>query len=365
MRSTGTRRSSPSRRAFTVIELLVVISVIGLLCALILPAVQSARESARRTQCSNNLKQIGLAMLNYEAGRRVFPPRTIYVVGPNGGNYTGPISQLLPYLEQQKAANQWNYSFPWCTQTAGATLNNLTSGAVVNGLVSQDPLPTLICPTAPNPRLPMPDPAAFINRGLNMAPYNVDTSGVSYPLPAYAFCDYLGCEGLQIPFALNYCNYPAGLVAPFNNAYGGVIPGIFWHNNTVTWSVPLAMITDGTSQTIGWAEDAGRPALYYGNRSPPKNLDPAASGLDSAVTVAGWGWADTEIMGSIGGAALAGSPSCAINCTNDSEIYSFHPRGANVVYADGSVHFLNRELNNFVLGSLTTINAGEVAEVPD
>lgn len=356
----------PRRRTgFTIVELLVVISIIGLLAALLLPAVQSARESGRRAQCRNNLKQIGLAMLSYESACRVFPPRTIFVLGPNAGSYTGPAALLLPFFEQQKAANQWNYSFPWCYQAAGATLNSGINGVVVNGLVAQVPLPNFICPSAPNPRQPMPDAAAFANRGLNTVPYKLDTSGASYPLPAYGFGDYMGCEGVQVPFALNYANYQPALVAPFNNIYGGLIPGIFWHNQSVAFSFPLAMITDGTSQTIGWAEDAGRPALYYGDRPAPKNLDPRASGLDSVVTVDGWGWADTESMGSIGGAAVAGMPSCAVNCTNDSEIYAFHPGGANAVYIDGSVHFITADINNFVLGALTTINAGEVTETPD
>jgi len=375
MRTRRIAGSSWGRGGFTLVELLVVISIVGLLASLLLPAVQSARESARRTQCHNNLKQIALAMLSYESAHRVLPPRAIYsfLTNPQGDAYTAPTALLLPMLEQQKMTNQWNYGFPWCYETAGAALNTgaqtafLPNGMVANGLLAQQQFPFMICPSAPNPRTPLPDAAAFSNRKLNQAPYNVDASGASYPLPVYGYGDYLGCEGLDVNFALTYCGYTSALTAPFNAAFGGAIPGVFWHNNKIsaTFSVPIAMVRDGTSATFGWLEDAGRPALYYGLRAAAKNADPAAGGLDNAVTVAGWGWADTEIMGLIGGAAVAGTPNCGVNCTNDAEIYSFHPGGANASYVDGSVHFISADIDNFVLGALTTMNAGEIVETPN
>src|SRR5688572_27854787 len=97
---------SPRRpiRGFTLVELLVVIAIIGTLIALLLPAVQAAREAARRAQCMNNLRQLGLAMLNYEASYKVFPPSDVLVLSPTGGAPTSlglsVHARLLPFVEE-------------------------------------------------------------------------------------------------------------------------------------------------------------------------------------------------------------------------------------------------------------------------
>ena len=115
-------RSIHRPSGFTLVELLVVIAIIGILVALLLPAVQAAREAARRMQCSNNLKQIALALHNYENSLKVFPPSSTSKFGAGVWNYpgTGPTdpnihlqsfaSLLLPYLEQANIANSINYN---------------------------------------------------------------------------------------------------------------------------------------------------------------------------------------------------------------------------------------------------------------
>ncbi|MCA9229365.1 MAG: DUF1559 domain-containing protein [Planctomycetales bacterium] len=90
------------RPAFTLVELLVVIAIIGVLVALLLPAIQAAREAARRTQCVNNLKQLGLALHNYESAKKVFPGGSTGTIGGVGENYTSPHTLLLPYVEQSQ-----------------------------------------------------------------------------------------------------------------------------------------------------------------------------------------------------------------------------------------------------------------------
>src|SRR5262245_39523460 len=106
------------RRAFTLIELLVVIAIIGVLVALLLPAVQAAREAARRMQCTNNLRQLGIAFHNYEGAHGGFPPGRVIAPWPGdptlpAANYRwGVLASLTPYLEQTNVFNALNFSFP-------------------------------------------------------------------------------------------------------------------------------------------------------------------------------------------------------------------------------------------------------------
>ena len=104
------------RRAFTLIELLVVIAIIGILVALILPAVQSAREAGRRMQCQNNLKQIGLGLQNYESTFGRFPPAGYYPVGATSADSYSAHSRILPYVEQAATYQQINFSLAATSQ---------------------------------------------------------------------------------------------------------------------------------------------------------------------------------------------------------------------------------------------------------
>ena len=129
------------RRGFTLIELLVVMAIIAILVALLLPAVQAAREAARRATCRNNLKQIGLALHNFEGAYGKFPPGAVWA---QKGNRKGSIYvYLLPYLEQQAAYDAFNLNLPnidGTTFPGGSTL----VGSVV--------LPTLVCPSDSHPQ---------------------------------------------------------------------------------------------------------------------------------------------------------------------------------------------------------------------
>src|SRR6516164_4174573 len=104
------RVRSSDRRGFTLIELLVVIAIIAVLIALLLPAVQAAREAARRASCVNNLKQIGLALHNYESTNTVFPPGRINTYVSGNGHCWGAYSQMLPQFELQAVFNAMNFS---------------------------------------------------------------------------------------------------------------------------------------------------------------------------------------------------------------------------------------------------------------
>ena len=160
------------RRGFTLIELLVVIAIIAILVALLLPAVQQAREAARRTQCKNNLMQIGLAITNYEMQYERLPPGTIDTKGPiqsveGGGYHMSWIVQILPHLDQSNVYNKFDFS------------KSVYDPA--NAIPRSAQIVTVLCPSEPGPStLPIPErPGAggMAGMGLAMAPVGVSGSG--------------------------------------------------------------------------------------------------------------------------------------------------------------------------------------------
>lgn len=126
------------RRGFTLIELLVVIAIIGLLIALLLPAVQQAREAARRSQCRNNLKQLGLALHNYHDTHSAFPPGVVAADGDLANGMHSAFTLLLPQLEQANTYNQYNFGVPWKDpvnkSAAGTALSSLLCPSSIGGL---------------------------------------------------------------------------------------------------------------------------------------------------------------------------------------------------------------------------------------
>jgi prepilin-type N-terminal cleavage/methylation domain-containing protein/prepilin-type processing-associated H-X9-DG protein len=300
--------------AFTLVELLVVIAIIGMLVALLLPAIQASRESARRSQCQSYMKQIGLALLNFESARGNFPPGSVSGPFPAAGvadkSRHGWVVFLLPYLEQQSLYDQYR----WDTDAGGVSEN---AGA------RTVQLKFLQCPSAePDRTLDWQNPKT--------AEWSRNN----------ACTDYAVVRGVDPALATQ------GLISPVEN-FDGVL-GI----NVIT---RVADIVDGTSRTILVAEDAGRPALWQGGQEV------------GALMCGPWvQWGSCQIT--VGGATLPGYTrpgACAINCTNDSEIYSFHPESANVLFADGSVRLLDASIDIRVLAGLVTRDGGEVISAGD
>jgi len=300
--------------AFTLVEVLVVIAIIGVLVALLLPAVQAARESARRMSCSNKLRQIGLALHQHHDAYGAFPPgwaQSPFKVPQGeivqGGHGTFPF--ILPFVEQGALASIYR----WEKRAQGPE----------NQPVATKQLAIFQCPSA--------EPNRWVTVAEDERNYSYGGKG--------ACGDYAGIKEIDGALA------DLGLVDRVAN-YDGVLS-----ENHLT---RIAEITDGASQTILVSECAGRPKLWRAGRPVPE------------IYAAGGVWVAGTLMFGRGSSpdGLTQPGPCAINCTNNREAYSFHPGGANAAFADGSLHFLSASIDIRIFARLVTRAGGEVATIP-
>jgi prepilin-type processing-associated H-X9-DG protein len=290
--------------------LLVVIAIIGILVALLVPAVQKVREAANRASCTDHLHNIALALHNFESNRGRFPPGNVLGPLPAIGVTTkvnhGCWPFLLPYLEQESLASRYNISLNW--------------GDPDNEALVLTQLKILQCPSAEPNRI---------------------GGGVGTEVGVGACTDY-SPVGSIIPTLADM--YLIDAVRDYSGAM---------HSN---FMAGFKDITDGASNTLMIAEQAGRPKLFRQGKE-------VAGG-----TVAGGPWASQSNLLNVWGSTTNGVTipgSCSMNCTNYTNIYSFHPGGANTVFVDGSVHFLNANLDIRILGRLITRAGGEVVSGAD
>ena len=300
------RATSRADRAFTLIELLVVISIIGVLVALLLPAVQSAREAARRTQCVNNLKQIGLALHNYEGSHQALPPGYVSAFDATGtdlGPGWGWAAMMLPQMEQGATFSALNFS------TNIEVAGNLT-GRLIN-------IAAFLCPSD---RVEPSWPAVDRNL-LTGAPIRV--------ICQIAPSNYVGMNGESEPG-------PDG-------------EGVLFRNSRVAFRD----ITDGLSATIAVGERSHflGPATWTGAVTGALLYDDDGDAVGTPTVETGPGM----VLGHAGEGAGPGA-----NRSEPNQFYSLHAgRGVNFLFADGHVAFLKATMNYKTYLALSTRAGGE------
>jgi len=306
---------------FTLVELLVVIAIIGVLVALLLPAIQAARESSRRVKCLNDLKQMGLANLNYESTKKCFPRgrwnldsgTSKHAVADRPAAKSNDASWaivVLPYAEEQNIAGQYDLKKEWF-HTA-------------NRQPVSFPLAVFICPSVPE-----------LGRIDVMF-----TSGVKPAAGDYGCTNGVGKGVWSLHPELG--TYPGDLSGGEDN------PQVIGVMTKAMLRSPCRMkdITDGTSKTLLIGEDAGRPDRYTDGHLGDETGKQIPVG-------AGTAWADPD-------SGFTANTEPIINHHNDSEIYSFHPGGAQFCFADGSARFISSSLETVVGIALITRAGGEM-----
>jgi len=307
------------------VELLVVIAIIGVLVALLLPAVQAAREAARRTQCTNNIRQLGLAVHNFHDVNNVFPASQDQWVNSKGVTIgCSWHTRILPFIEQQALYQLYNFDTAW---------DDTATNAVPQTGVICKPVKGFLCPSAP---------------AANIRPVNSGRANT----------DYAATTEVNRPNT--YLN--AYVWSAIQESDPNFI-GVMGHNKVVgTTVVPanhrFASITDGSSMTFLIAECAGRNQSWFMG-----NLQRGAANRSNGP------WANNGSRVNMGGCdpkdptAVTGPK--AVNCINDKEIYGFHPAGAATCMADGSVRFVSTNLDLNIAISLLTRERGEMLSTTD
>jgi prepilin-type N-terminal cleavage/methylation domain-containing protein/prepilin-type processing-associated H-X9-DG protein len=370
------RHLHATKRGFTLVELLVVIAIIGVLVALLLPAVQAAREAARRTECSNKLKQMGLALQNHLSAQRTFPTGgngpnpdiANFTSGginnpgtPNGANKQGLgwAYQLLPYLEQNAVRGIVNntqlartvvslYNCP-SRRAPGSGSNN----ALMDYAAAQ-PM-TLRCPQV----------GANVGARYDLTQVNPFRGGNEWTVANEAF--WCRSNGQPDPFS----------------AFDGVIVRTPWRITTAATATAPAVgerpngapsatkpqeITDGLSNTIVIGEKVVRSDLYEGNTD--------GSGNGSRSDDRGWsdGWdPDTVRLTALpplsdGDTAICFNADQQVSqyCTGGQDVFFFgsaHSSGINSAFADGSVHQLSFDIDVNVFNALGSKNGEEAIDL--
>ncbi|MBN9122092.1 MAG: DUF1559 domain-containing protein [Planctomycetes bacterium] len=346
------------RSGFTLIELLVVIAIIAILIGLLLPAVQKVRSTAARLKCQNNLKQIGLALHNYEGVNKVFPPAYVttstsldgsaYGIAYGDEYRNGPPGWawgvfLLPHLEQDNLYRQFNLNEPcWAPANAAAVQTRVAA---------------FLCPSATggSDGFDVEREGADVRHGTPMA--RSDGSRIRF-----AHAHYVTNAGIHQPWGRTtaYCyDYDTPEPVPENGGKAARIDGPFYRNSKVS----VAMVSDGLSNTVFIGEHSSVLSnktwvgVVPGAVTPPRlDMRPWPSENNGAGC----------LVGVHSGPDTHDHPQVIIHAPNDpfghtDEMWGEHGNGCNVLFGDGSVRFITTFIRPDTWVALSTRDGGEVA----
>jgi len=316
-------RARTIRAGFTLVELLVVVAIIGVLVALLLPAVQAAREAGRRSQCIDHMKQIALATLSYETNRKTLPlaytpnntgpqrygpcngdkpPTTAKTNPSNGMAKHFVLTFILPYMERQSQYDSIKI--------------NLNYDDAANATAVRQDFAEYLCPSADT------------RRGKFATDYTtfVDINDVNY-------CKYIEAAGL------------AKRKRPVEKLEGMLSDQ----------PLKLANVRDGQSNTYMFFESAGKPNRYVKGVFQP----------DNPVSAAEYEWASDKAYSIFGSESQKECPiTNVMNCDNERGIYSFHPGGAIFTFGDGSVDYVSAQIDVDTFVTMFTRSARDIAGLP-
>jgi type II secretory pathway pseudopilin PulG len=306
------------------VELLVVIAIIGVLVALLLPAVQAAREAARRTKCKNNMRQLGLAAHMYADTQQMIPPGLV-AFSPSAG-YGGYAGQgtgifLLPYIEQSNLYDRYNHN---------KGFDHDDNQAIVN-----TPINVYTCPSAPGGNRTMATDNAFASSFGGQPAQNGDNTA--------AMTDY---NGIRWANDING-NSVVGLMGHIWN-FGPPVP------YTLDNPSRFSSCTDGLSNTILYYEQVGRPTKYVNGKPQGEITDLQARWS------APWAFSFGIDLKTCSPDGSTQNGPCLMNCNSEWQPYSFHAGGVHITLADGSGRFLSETVSAPVFSALCGRDDGKV-----